>query len=170
MMDIILNRRSIREYDLKKIPYEDLKKLCIYGEAAPSARNQKSREYMIVDDEELLKKLAAGPGHADFVKDAAAAIIVIGKDANSLSTPHMMVQDLSCAVENILLAATSLGIGSCYIGIYPVKEREAYYKELLHIPGADFPFALISLGYPKSLDCFYDKKKGNESLIHHNGY
>ncbi len=169
-MDIILNRRSIREYAAKKIPYEDLKKLCIYGEAAPSARNQKSREYMIIDDDGLLKKLAAGPGHAQFIENAAAAIVVIGKDANSLSTPHMMIQDLSCAVENILLAATSLGVGSCYIGIYPVEERLAYYKELLHIPGADFPFALISLGYPTSLDCFYDKKKGNESLIHHNGY
>lgn len=169
-MEAILKRRSIREYDEhKKIAYDDLKKICECGEAAPSARNQKGRAYVIVDDPKLLNQLALGPGHADFVAKAKAAIVVMGKDPANLSTPHMQVQDLSCAVENILVAATSLGIGSCYIGVYPLEERMNYYKKLLNIQGNDFPFALISLGYPKDEASFFDKAKLEDSMLYHNG-
>ena len=57
-MDEILFRRSIRKFDLnKKISYDDLVNLCRYGEAAPSAKNQKSREYIIIDDKSIIDEL-----------------------------------------------------------------------------------------------------------------
>lgn len=170
-MDILLNRRSVREYDEKKeIPYDILKQLCIYASQAPTARNQASKEYIIVDDKAVLKELSLAPGHADFVSKAAAAILVVGTDPKKLATPAMQVQDCACAVENILLGATQLGIGSCYIGVYPIAERMDYYNHLMKIKNDSFVFALIALGYPKDDQAFYFKSKLEDGQIHRNRY
>ncbi len=169
-MDAVLNRRSVRTYKNKKIEYAALKELCRYGEAAPSARNQRSREYIIVDDLDMLELLSRGPGHADFIKNAAAAIVVIGTNPKELSTPHMQPQDLACTTENILIKATDLGIGSCYIGVYPVEERMNYYHNVLNLPQNEFVFCLIALGYPETENVFYDKNKWDDALLHHNRY
>lgn len=170
-MDILLNRRSVRAYDeAKKISYELLKQLCIYASQAPTARNQASKEYIIVDDPELLNQLSLAPGHADFVSQAAAAIMVVGTNPLKLATPAMQEQDCACAVENILLGATQLGIGSCYIGVYPIPERMTYYNQLMKIEDGAFVFALIALGYPKDSDAFYFKDKLEDGQIHHNRY
>ena len=54
-MENILKRRSVRKFDSsKKITFETLKSLCKAGESAPSARNQKSRSYIIIDDKKLI--------------------------------------------------------------------------------------------------------------------
>ena len=58
-MDSILCRRSVRKFDLeKKLEFNELKELCKYAEAAPSAKNQRSREYIIVDDKEIIEQLS----------------------------------------------------------------------------------------------------------------
>lgn len=169
-MDALINRRSVRTYQNKKIEYSILKELCIAGEAAPSARNQKGREYIIVDDQEVLHELSKGPGHGEFIHSAAAAIVLVGKNPKELTTPHMQPQDLACATENILVAATSKGIGSCYIGVYPVQERMDYYQKVLNIPDGVFVFSIVALGYPLDENAFYDKKKWNDESLHHNRY
>lgn len=169
-MDAILNRRSVRNYKNKKIEVAVLKELCRYGEAAPSARNQRSREYIMVDDPCMLELLSKGPGHADFIKNAAAVIVVVGTNPKELSTPHMQPQDLACATQNILVKSTDLEIGSCYIGVYPVEERMKYYHDVLNLPQDKFVFCLISLGYPETENAFFDKKKWDDALLHHNRY
>jgi nitroreductase len=116
-MDVILNRRSVRKFDLSKdISNEELLDLLKYGEAAPSARRQSSREYVIVDDLEVISKLSKVSVGAKVLEGCKKAIAVIGRNPNTLVTPGMQVQDLSASVENILLAATLKGIGSCWIG------------------------------------------------------
>ena len=67
------------------------------------------------------------------IEGCTAVIAVLGKDPKTLFTPLMQQQDLSCAVENILLAATSMGIGSCYIGIFPIEERVKECNQLLEV-------------------------------------
>ncbi len=170
-MDAIKNRRSVREFDLsKKISFEILTELCKYGEAAPSARNQKSREYIIIDDENIIKELSSISKGSMILTNCNTCIAVIARDPKELSTPHMQVQDLSCAVENILIAATSLGIGSCYIGVHPLEERIIGCDQILHVKPGMHTFALIALGYPVKDDVFYDKNKLDLSYLHHNRY
>lgn len=170
-MDIILNRRSVRSFDLnRKIDFDTLKKLCEYGEAAPSARNQKGREYVIIDDEKVIKELSLVSKGSMVLTNCNTVIAVIGKNKEELLTPHMQEQDLSCAVENILIAATQMGIGSCYIGIYPLEERILACNEILGVVNHAFTFALIALGYPKEENAFYDKNKFRDDIVHHNRY
>lgn len=168
-MDYILNRRSVRKYDLnKKLSFEELKELCKYGEAAPSARRQESREYIIVDDQNIINELSKVSKGSMILSECNTLIAVVGKKSDTLSTPHMQTQDLSAATENILLAATQKGLGSCWIGIYPLEERITACADILKVNDGRFVFSLIALGYPLNKDCFYDANKLKDENIHHN--
>ena len=170
-MDVILNRRSVRKFDLtKKVTYDDMLDLCRYGEAAPSARRQKGREYIIIDDLSVIEKLSNISKGALILKNCEACIAVIGKDPNTLVTPLMQAQDLSAATENILLRATSKGIGSCWVGVYPIEERTRLATEILNVGNGGFVFSLIALGYPLEENVFYDASKLEDNMIHYNGY
>lgn len=170
-MDAIKNRRSVREYDLaKKVSYDTLVELCSYAESAPSARNQKSREYIIIDDESIIAQLSTISKGSLVLSKCNTVLAIIGKNKEELSTPHMQDQDLACAVENVLIAATSMHLGSCYIGIHPLEDRVSVCDEILGVTGGAHTFALIAIGYPLKEDVFYDKEKLDESCIHHNRY
>lgn len=169
-MDIILNRRSVRKYDLsKKISYDELKDLCRYAESAPSARRQSSREYIIIDNQEIIDELSKVSKGSMILSECNTVIAVVGKDPNTLTTPHMQPQDLSAATQNILLAATQKGYGSCWIGIYPLEDRLEAAGKILNVCGNKFVFSLIALGYPLNENSFYDAEKFNDELVHHNG-
>ena len=169
-MDYILERRSVRKYDLsKKVSLDDLKLLCKYGEAAPSARRQKSREYIIIDNQEIINELSKVSKGSMILSECNTVIAVVAKSLDTLSTPHMMPQDLSASTQNILIQATKMGYGSCWIGIYPLEDRMAAANEILNVKNGKTVFSLIALGYPLEPDkCFYDANKLDESDIHYN--
>lgn len=168
-MDIILNRRSVIKYNLdKKIDYDTLVDLCRYAEAAPSARRQESREYIIIDDQAIINELSLVSKGSMILSECNTVIAVIGKNPEGLTTPHMQPQDLSAATENILLAATQKGLGSCWIGIYPLEDRLEAAGKILNIKDNKFVFSLVALGYPLNDDCFYDANKLKMENIYHN--
>ncbi len=168
-MDIILNRRSVRKYNLdKKIEYDTLVDLCRHAEAAPSARRQESREYIIIDDQAIINELSLVSKGSMILSECNTVIAVIGKNPEGLTTPHMQPQDLSAATENILLAATQKGLGSCWIGIYPLEDRLEAAGKILNIKDNKFVFSLVALGYPLNDDCFYDANKLKMENIYHN--
>ncbi len=170
-MDIILNRRSVRLFDVnKKVTYEDMYELVRYGEAAPSARRQKGREYIIIDDKKIIDELATISKGALVLANCEACIVVVGKNPDGLVTPLMQIQDLAAATENILLAATSKGIGSCWIGVAPIEDRTNLATKILNVGNGGFVFSIIALGYPLNDDAFYDAKKLEDDMIHHNRY
>lgn len=169
-MDYILNRRSVRKYDLtKKLSYEDLFELCRYGASAPSARRQNSREYIIVDDQKIINELSKVSKGSMILSDCNTLIAVVGKNPDELATPHMQAQDLSAATQNILLAATMKGIGSCWIGVYPLEDRISKCSEILNVKDHKFVFSLIALGYPVDTNCFHTVEKLDAKDVHHNG-
>lgn len=168
-MDIILNRRSVRKYNLdKKIDYDTLVDLCRHAEAAPSARRQESREYIIIDDQTIINDLSLVSKGSMILSECNTVIAVIGKNPEDLTTPHMQSQDLSAATQNILLAATQKGLGSCWIGIYPLEDRLEAAAKILNIKDNKFVFSLVALGYPLNDDCFYDANKLKMENIYHN--
>ena len=170
-MNAVMLRRSVRKFNQEKtIDYKLLVELCKAGEAAPSARNQKGREYIIIDDKETIKKLSLVSKGALVMENCQAAIAVIGNDPEKMISANMQTQDLSCSVENVLIEATRMGIGSCYIVIYPIDERVEKSNEVLGIKDNKFTFALIALGYPQDENAFYEKEDFDEKLIHHNRY
>jgi len=168
-MDYILNRRSVRKYDLnKELTYDELYELCRYAEAAPSARRQESREYIIVDNQDIINELSTVSKGSMILSECNTLIAVVGKNPEGLTTPHMQPQDLSAATENILLAATSKGLGSCWIGVYPLEDRITSSNKILNVKDGKFVFSLVALGYPLNDDSFYDAYKLKNENVHHN--
>ena len=159
-MNEIYQRRSIRKYTDKEISKEDIEKLLKAGMNAPSARNKKPYELIVVQNKETLKKLGDTYIYSNMLCGANAAIIVcsLGDDKE---TPYWQA-DCGAVTENILLEATSLGIGSCWIGGYPALEKTAKEKEILGIPEEYKLYSTISLGYPaedrKPNDNYYPEK------------
>ena len=121
VLDIIQRRRSIRRYSGKAVSRNDLELLVRAGMAAPSSRDTRHWYFVVVDDEGMIKKLGEGLPYSKMVLTAKHAIVV----ASDLTQAHggaetdYWVQDCSAAVENILLAAQSLGLGACWTAAHP---------------------------------------------------
>ncbi len=148
-MDAIKLRRSIRKFDLsKKIPYETLVELCKYAAYAPTARRQIDKEYIIIDDEKVINMMTKLPHGSLKYEDCNTYIALVAKDPANLTIPGMEPIDLAMAAENIMIKATELGIGTCYLGVYPIVERVNSFNDLLGVDNGDFVFGVIALGYP----------------------
>ena len=159
-MKEIYERRSIRKYTDKEISNENVKKLLKAGMNAPSAHNKKPYDIVVVKNKETLNKLADTCIYSHMLKEANLALVICSK-ADNQDTPYWQ-SDCGAVTENILLEATSLGIGSCWIGGYPDKEKTDKVKEILNIPNEYEVFCIISLGYPnenrKPNDNYYEYK------------
>jgi len=161
LINTILSRRSLRRYTEEPVTEEEIKTLLEAAMAAPSASNRKPWHFIIITEREILNQLAEAHQHAKMLNEAPLCISVCG-DPN---VSRFWVQDCSAATENILLAATALGLGAVWLGVHPRKERVKDVKEILGIPGAVTPLNLISIGHPaeeKDPRTQYD-----ESRVHH---
>jgi len=99
---------------------------------------------VVVRDRERLRRLAGVHQHAHMLERAAVGIAVCGVPAQS----EYWVQDTSAATENILLAATALGLGAVWIGVHPKPDREKRVREMLALPEEVTPLCLIAIGHP----------------------
>ena len=142
LLDLILSRRSIRRYENKDISEEVLQQILETGRQAPSAANRQPIHFVIVNDHDTLKILC-DTLFSRFVKYAPLAIVGCA-DIKSLLTGKWAVVDATIAMQNMVIAAWALGIGSCWIGAC----NEEKVKELLKIPDKWKVVALITLGYP----------------------
>jgi nitroreductase len=142
ILDLIVNRRSIRRYEAKDIPEDVMKQILEAGRQAPSAVNKQPIHFIIVKDHELAKKFSNLPFNS-FIKDAPAVIVGCA-DVKSLLTGKWAVVDTTIAMQNMVIAAWALGVGSCWIGAFDEKK----VKESLKIPDKWKVVALLTIGYP----------------------
>ena len=147
-MNEIFRRRSIRKYTQKLISDEDLRLILDAGMCAPSAGNEKPWHFIVVKNKENLAKLSNVHEYSLMIANCDTAIVVIG-DTDLEAHKGMWVQDCSACIENMLLEATSLGIGSCWVGVHPVQKREDYIRNMYNLTQNFVPFAVVSLGYPE---------------------
>jgi nitroreductase len=164
-IDAILTRRSIRKYDKKTISDEILQNLLRAACHAPSAGNQQPWHFVILDDRKILNVIHTFHPSGKMLKEADKAILVCGDLDLEKFKGYWMI-DCAAAAENILLAAHSLGLGACWLGVYPRKGRVTGIRKLLRLPTHIIPFALISLGYPAEIKTREDRY--NTSRIHLN--
>ena len=140
-------RRSIRKYKKHKISDEQLKEIVNCGMSAPSAGNEQPWHFIIIKNEALLKQISQIHEHAQMMNDATAGILVCF-DLRLEKHDSMAVQDCAAATENLLLAIHDLGLGGCWIGVYPRKKRMEGLRHLFDIPDNIIPFSLVSIGFP----------------------
>ncbi len=157
----IHERTSVRSYASKPVSKDLLIDLVKAGMAAPSAMNKQPWEFIVIQDRATLDKLGTIKPP---VGKAPAAIVVLGNTSLSGS----WVLDCSAATENILIAATSMGLGTVWTGAYGNAKFEELLKETLSLPDGVMPLSVIAVGYSDGTPT--PKNKYVESTVHFDRY
>ncbi len=146
-IETIYRRRSIRNYQQKPVERDTIITLLNAATAAPTAINCQPWEFIIVDENEKLSKVKEEFKFAKY--NAPVAIVVCGnmKLARKGIEQEFWIQDCSAAIQNILIAATGLGLGSVWIGVYPIENRIRLIRKTLNIPDYVFPLGMVYIGY-----------------------
>lgn len=146
-MDAIFERASVRKFTGDPVSDADAEQLMRAAMAAPSAGNQQPWEFYLTRDRETLVALSKASAYARPLRGAALGIVVCGRTEGLHFLP-CAPQDLSAAVENILLEATELGLGAVWMGISPDPERMEKVARVIDMPAGLEAFALIAVGHP----------------------
>lgn len=163
-MNSIIERRSIRKYKDQVVADEVITQLLKAGMYAPSAGNQQSWEFIVVKNKETLVRITEIHPYSQMLKEVSVAIVVCG-NLQKEKYKDYSVQDCSAATQNILLAAHAAGLGTVWLGVYPVADRINGVKEILGLPENIVPLSIIPIGYPAEKKEVPDRY--NESYIHH---
>jgi nitroreductase len=158
MIDWIKARRSIRKYTPQPVGEEQVRTLLEAAMAAPSGSNKRPWEFIVIRDAALKQQLSQLHRWSGMVADAPVVIAVCGRPSDS----HHWIEDCSAATQNLLLAATALGLGSVWVAVYPRKQREDRVRELLRLPAEWHPLCLVPVGCPaesKPPRTQYDEEK-----------
>jgi nitroreductase len=146
---LILGRRSIRVYAPGEISETTINTLLEAAMAAPSAMTKDPWRFVIVRNSTMLSSLAKALPGGQMLAAANVGILVAG-DLEASFERHLgyLVQDCAAAIENLLLCAHALGLGACWVGVYPSETSSTRVKQLLSLPLSVVPVAVISLGPP----------------------
>jgi len=146
--EVLKTRRSIRKYKSTPVPKEKIVQILEAARIAPSAGHRQPWHFIVVEDKENIKKLAK----SDWA--AKAPVMIVGL-ADQEASPGWCLNDLGIAFEHIILAATNLGLGTCWMG---QSNREDLVKDLLDIPDRFRVIALTPLGEPDETPSPKDRK------------
>jgi nitroreductase len=162
LVDVVLSRRSIRRYEQKEIPKDVLDKILDAGRQAPSAANRQPWHFIVVTDPETKKELSKGMFNR-FIKDTP--VTIVGCAHKDLIAGKWSIISTAIALQNMVVAAWAMGVGSCWIGDF----NEEKVKRLLSIPENWNIIALVSFGYPAEKPQ-PRKKKSIEEIVGFNKF
>ena len=165
LQEAILKRRSIRKFKDTEVSKEDIKKLLELAMAAPSALNKQPWEFIVITNKEILEKIRST---VRFMKhNAPVAVIVCGNKDRFISAPvkNFYMEDCSAAIENFMLGATDLGLGTCWCGIAPNPIATKQIKSIVKFDKKLVPFGLIYLGYGDEIK--EPRTQFDESKVHY---
>lgn len=141
LVDVVLSRRSVRRYEQKEIPKNVLDKILEAARQAPSAGNRQPWHFIVLTDYGIKKELSKGLFNR-FIKDSP--VTIVGCAHADLIAGRWSTISTTIALQNMVIAAWAMGVGSCWIGDF----KEGNVKKLLGIPNKWSVVALISFGYP----------------------
>jgi len=161
-LEAMRSRRSVREFSDKPIPKEAIEQMVDCGRLAPTARGEEPWEFVVVTDKAMLRTLGEVCDHGPFLRDAAAALVI------SCRETKYYLEDGCAATENILVAASALGLGACWVAgdKKPYAER---VRGLLGLPGGHKLISILALGYPEKPPAV-KKKRSLSSVLHWGSY
>lgn len=143
----LLSRRSVRKYKQTEISKSDLDIILKAAMYAPSAMNLQAWHFIVIDDKEVLEDTIGSIHYAEMLNQTPAAILVCG-DSSVEKNESWMLQNCSAAIQNVLLSAHGLGIGSCWIAIHGMADVVEKVSRQFKLPAHVIPVSLVSLGYP----------------------
>lgn len=138
-LDALKNRRSVRHYLGTAVPRDVIREIVDAGRMAPTANNIQPWEFIIVQDAKRRKAVADLTDYGKFIAEAPVCIAVFCK-----ATKYAL-EDGSAATQSLLVAATALGLGSCWVA-GDKKQYAAALRELLGVPEGYRLISLVSIG------------------------
>lgn len=150
VFDTIKNRRSIRSYDERPVTEAQIETLIEAASFAPSAGNIQPWEFVIVTDPGIKAQLAAAALDQAFIAEAPVVIVVCANETRSQQgygsrgVNLYCIQDTAAAIQNLLLAAYALGLGTCWVGAF----QEHAATSALNLPSHVRPVGIIPVGIP----------------------
>lgn len=151
MLEILKNRRSVRQFIDKKIEDEKIKILKKSLLLSPTSRNLEPCEFIMVRNKETLKKLSkAKPHGATFLENCDTAFVICG----DIDKSDVCVEDCSIASIILQLTAESLELGSCWAQVRLRRHNEntlseQYVKDTVNLPESFTVISIIGIGYPE---------------------
>ncbi len=148
--DCIRTRRSIRKYKDKQVPWDNIVTIMHAGRFAPSAGNLQSFKFISVQDDSKRKAIAEACMQQYWMETAPIYIVMVGEPEKMerfygiRGRRLYLIQSIAAAIQNMLLEAHSLGLGSCWIGAFD----EDKIRMLLNLPEQVDVHAIITIGYP----------------------
>lgn len=149
VFEAIRRRRSVRAFTTKTLSNIEVEKLIDAARMAPSAGNIQPWKFVVVRRPEIKRKLVEAALNQSFIEEASVVIVVCADEIQSdrsygnRGTTLYCLQDTAAAIQNILLAAYALGLGTCWIGAFD----EDLVREALNVPPNMRPVAIIPVGH-----------------------
>jgi len=140
-IETMKTRRSIRTYKPGTVERAVIEEIVDCARLAPTAMNDQPWEFVVITDKKELARIPTLLGHAEYVANAAFAVLVLGREANST------VEDCCAAAENLLLAAEAHGLGACWVAGAPQPYAPAVVKAF-GAPENLKLIAIVSVGIP----------------------
>lgn len=169
--DLIAKRRSIRKFSDRPVPREVVDRLLAEALTAPSARNTRTTRFLVVDNPELVARMADMRDYGSgFMKNAPLAIVVLG----DTSTSDLWRENAAISATVLHLACVDEGLGSCWVHINgrprrkddPQGETAAdYLRTFLPIPDSCEPLCALAIGYSDFTPAPLPEYVGEERII-----
>ncbi|MCK5833555.1 nitroreductase family protein [bacterium] len=162
--ELIKKRKSIRKYKSEALPPGSLDKILSAGRFANSARNRQKWAFIVVTNKEMLQALVPACRNQAFVGEAAALIAVCSTEEYTMSSgnPAHFI-DCSIALDHMQLAATSLELGTCWLGAF----NNDKVGKLLSVPDEIWVVGLLTIGIPNE-EGREKNRISLEDLVHYN--
>ncbi|MCS7252556.1 MAG: nitroreductase family protein [Armatimonadota bacterium] len=154
-IEAIMERRSIRKYKPEPIPREHLTTILEAGRQAPSAGNRQPWRFVVVRDHEVKRRLGEACNNQNWIADADVIVAGLSVPAES---ERWHDKDVMIAMQNMIIAATALGYGTCWIGAFNHEK----VKEVLGVPEDINVVALTPIGVPDETPRQRPRKEMNQ--------
>ena len=146
MLEAIKCRQSIRKYQNTPVEPEKINTILEAAMNAPSARNTQEWKFIVITNRQALDDLCTLSPYTTMMKEAPCAILVLADLDKAIHVEYGSV-NCSAAIENMIIEATHIGLGTCWCGIAPVSERIENFKKYYHLADNEYPVGVVAVGY-----------------------
>ena len=167
-----MTRRSIRKYKDISVEKEKVNEILKAALLAPTGRNSRPCEFVVIDDKEIIKDIPNMREHgASFVKNAPLVIGVMGEIGKSTT----LLADCCIAGFAMQVKAHELGLGTCWVHVNERKtavgiSSEKFFRDKVNVPDNFMVMCLIVIGYPDEEKPIYTENDINWNKVSYNKY
>lgn len=171
LFESIKGRRSVRAFQSTPIPEALLLQVLEAAQYAPSAGNCQARDFIVITDFHIKKKLCEAALGQTFIQQAPIIVVICANEQRSAKRYGKRGKALYClldaaaSVQNLLLAVHALGLGACWVGAF----HDEAVAHILDLPPWLKPIALLPIGYPNERP-WSTPRRPIFDILHRNGY